>query len=100
MNFEDFNEPGVGTLHYTVEDMRGNYLMQEVVPEWCRKVAENKLKNHGGKASFKLDWFAARGMKPANSNSGASTPKVIPGLTYGGRRVSDHDAIFVDVDIN
>ena len=99
MNYLDFNEPGVGTLHYTVEDMRGNYLMQEVVPEWCRKVAENRLKKHGGKASFKLDWFAARGLKPAGSQSGASPPKVIQQLKFGGRPVSDHDAILVDVDV-
>ncbi|MBI4411716.1 MAG: endonuclease/exonuclease/phosphatase family protein [Deltaproteobacteria bacterium] len=99
MNYVDFNEPGVGTLHYTVEDMRGNYLMQEVVPEWCRKVAENKLKKHGGKASFKLDWFAARGVKSANGNSKAVSPKVVSHLRFMGRPISDHDAIFVDVDI-
>ncbi|MBI2339054.1 MAG: endonuclease/exonuclease/phosphatase family protein [Deltaproteobacteria bacterium] len=97
--YEDFNEPGVGTLHYTVEDMRGNYLMQEVVPEWCRKVAENKLKKHGGKASFKLDWLAGRGLKPASPATGASPPKVIGGLKSAGKPVSDHDAIMVDVNI-
>lgn len=99
MNYIDFNQPGVGTLHYTVEDMRGNYLLQEVVPEWCRKVAENKLKKHGGKASFKLDWFAARGLKPADRKSGALPPKVIGGLKFAGKPISDHDAILVDVNI-
>lgn len=99
MNYRDFNEPGVGTLHYTVEDMRGNYLLQEVVPEWCRKVAENKLKKHGGRASFKLDWFAARGLRSANGSSNAVAPKVVGGLRVAGKPVSDHDAIMVDVDV-
>lgn len=99
LDFESFNELGTGTLHYTVEDMRGNYLMQEVVPEWCRRVAENKLKQHGGKTSFKMDWFAGKWLKPASTESGALPPKVIPHLTHHGKPVSDHDPILVDVDV-
>ena len=86
-------------MHYTVEDMKGNYLMQEVVPEWCRRIAENTLKKHGGKASFKLDWFAGKGLKVANQDKGAIPPKVIPHLTHQGKPISDHDAILVDIDV-
>lgn len=97
-DYLDFNEIGVGTFHYDVEDINGNRLVREVVPEWCRRVMVNTLARHGGKVSLKLDWFAGRGLSVA-TDQGASPPKVIPGLKSGGSRVSDHDPILVDIEI-
>ncbi len=96
MDYQSFNETGVGTLHYHVDDLKGNHLVREVVPEWCRRVMDNTLRRHGGKVSLKLDWFAGRGLKPA---TGGLPPKVFPRTGFGGKTLSDHDPILVDVDI-
>ncbi len=99
MEYESLNEIGVGTLHYRVEDMKSNHMMQEVVPAWCRKIVVEILGRHGGKVSLKLDWFAARGVKLADEEKGAIGPKVIPGLKFGDTPLSDHDPIVLDFDI-
>jgi endonuclease/exonuclease/phosphatase family metal-dependent hydrolase len=99
MEYDRYNELGVGTLHYRVEDLKTNRMMQEVVPEWCRRIAEATLRRYGGKMSMKLDWFAARGLKPGSVDRGALRPQVIPDLKFGNTPLSDHDAIVVDVDI-
>lgn len=99
-DYQSFNETGVGTLHYRVADIRGSHLVREVVPDWCRRIMENKLAKHGGRASLKLDWFAGKWLKPADATgAGVIAPKVIPDLEYEGMRVSDHDPILVDVDL-
>lgn len=99
MKTDDFNEPGEGTLHYHVDDIKGNYLVREVVPEWCRKMMEKTLRRHGGQVSLKLDWFAARGLRPAGPETGAAPPHVLPNLKFGRKPLSDHDPIVVDLDI-
>lgn len=104
MQYEPFNELGRGTLHYHVDDLKGNYLVREVVPEWCRRVMEKKLRKHGGQVSMKLDWFAGRGLRPAfleerANPTGASPPKVMSGLNDGTKSLSDHDPILVDINI-
>lgn len=99
-DYESFNELGVGTLHYQVEDIKGNSLVQEVVPKWCQRIMEETLRRHGGKVSLKLDWFAGKRLKLADPNlEGVSPPKVLPGLKYQGHDLSDHDPILVDIDV-
>lgn len=96
-DYETFNEIGTGTLHYHVDDLKGNYLVKEVVPEWCRKIMETTLRRHGGKVSIKMDWFAGKGIKLASPETGALLPKVIGQLKEGDKPLSDHDAILVDI---
>ncbi|OGQ07690.1 MAG: hypothetical protein A3G32_00650 [Deltaproteobacteria bacterium RIFCSPLOWO2_12_FULL_40_28] len=99
-DYEHFNEIGQGTLHYSIEDIKQNHLVREVVPEWCRRVMEETLKRHGGKCSLKLDWFAGKWVKPAHSDLGALSPKVYHNLVCkNGTPISDHDPILVDIDI-
>lgn len=98
-DYEHFNETGVGTLHYHVEDVAQNRLIQEVVPAWCRRIMEETLRRHGGSVSLKLDWFAAKGLKVASESVGATRPRVIPKLKSMAGRISDHDPILVDVDL-
>lgn len=93
--YKTLNELGVGTLHYEIEDLRTNQLVEEVVPDWCRKIMEDTLRRHGGKVSLKLDWFAGKGIVPAQG-TGSLRPKVIPSLKKGGVRLSDHDPILLD----
>src|SRR5204862_541806 len=58
------NEPGAGTLHYDVKDLAANTNMGEWVPRWCFRWINWALRDHGGRCSLKLDWFAGRGVEP------------------------------------
>lgn len=96
MDYESLNEIGKGTLHYHVDDLKGNHLVKEVIPEWCRQIMEKTLRRHGGKVSLKLDWFAGKGIKAASQLPGASPPQVVSKLIKDGKPLSDHDAILLD----
>lgn len=92
-NFKELNEPGAGTLHYDVKDLAANTNMGEWVPRWCFWWIEWALKDHGGRCSLKLDWFAGRGVEPDASNP----PRVVGRLRGpSGEVLSDHDPIVLD----
>jgi hypothetical protein len=91
--YADFNEPGAGTLHYDVKDLAANTNMGEWVPRWCFWWIEWALKDHGGRCSLKLDWFAGSGIEPDSQ----SPPRVIGSLRgSAGEVLSDHDPIVLD----
>lgn len=91
--YAPLNEPGAGTLHYNVKDLAANTNMGEWVPRWCFWWIEWALKDHGGRCSLKLDWFAGSGIEPDPSNP----PRVIGELRgSGGEVLSDHDPIVLD----
>ena len=92
-SYGELNEPGAGTLHYDVRDLAANTNMGEWVPRWCFWWIEWALKDHGGRCSLKLDWFAGRGLEPDASNP----PRVVGELRGpSGEPLSDHDAIVLD----
>jgi endonuclease/exonuclease/phosphatase family metal-dependent hydrolase len=102
-DYRTCNELGACTNHYSVEDLRQFQNLRDWLPLWCFRFIEWALKDHGGRCSFKLDWFAQKGVKvlgPGEASSprkGASLPpKVIGNLAHNGRPASDHDAIAVD----
>jgi endonuclease/exonuclease/phosphatase family metal-dependent hydrolase len=91
--FRDLNEEGAGTLHYDVRDLAANTNMADWVPRWCFRFIEWALREHGGRCSLKLDWFAGRGLAPDPH----APPRVVGNLR-GPRNeaLSDHDPIVVD----
>jgi endonuclease/exonuclease/phosphatase family metal-dependent hydrolase len=91
-DYRSLNELGVGTLHYDVKDIAVNANMADWVPQWCFHFLKWSLRNHGGRASLKLDWFAGRGISPAPGR----TPKVVGELRNEQGRLSDHDAIVLE----
>ncbi len=91
--YAPLNEPGAGTLHYDVKDLAANTNMGEWVPGWCFWWIEWALRDHGGRCSLKLDWFAGSGIEPDPRRP----PRVVGGLRgRGGRVLSDHDTIVLD----
>jgi endonuclease/exonuclease/phosphatase family metal-dependent hydrolase len=91
--YASLNEPGAGTLHYDVKDMAANTNMGEWVPGWCFWWIEWALRDHGGRCSLKLDWFAGSGVEPDPH----SPPRVVGGLKgEAGQVLSDHDPIVLD----
>jgi endonuclease/exonuclease/phosphatase family metal-dependent hydrolase len=102
-DYKGCNEIGVGTNHYSVEDIKQFKNLREWIPLWCFKCIEWALKDHGGRCSFKLDWFAQKRLKilkegeVSSDRKGPSfSPKVIGNLIHNGQSASDHDAIVVD----
>ena len=90
--YRNLNEPGVCTLHYNVLDAAVNSNLGNWVPGWCFKFIDWALKDHQGRCSFKLDWFAGKGITPVAD----FPPRVVGDLqeTYGP--LSDHDPIILD----
>ncbi|HEX8774776.1 MAG TPA: endonuclease/exonuclease/phosphatase family protein [Pyrinomonadaceae bacterium] len=91
--YSDLNEPGGCTLHYDVEDMAVNKNMADWVPRWCFYFLKRALESNNGRASLKLDWFAGKDVRVVPDHQ----PKVIADLADAEGRLSDHDAIVVDV---
>ncbi|MET0625201.1 MAG: endonuclease/exonuclease/phosphatase family protein [Pyrinomonadaceae bacterium] len=91
--YAPLNEPGAGTLHYDVKDLAANTNMGEWVPRWCFWWIEWALRDHGGRCSLKLDWFAGKGVEPDPRRP----PLVVGGLKgAAGQVLSDHDPIVLD----
>jgi hypothetical protein len=89
---EGFNTPGGCTAHYDFSHDDIRLSLGDWVPQWCFRYIEWALRPHEGRISFKLDWFAARGLK-------AIEPKIVGNLPRNSNRLSDHDPIVVDVDL-
>ncbi len=88
-----FNEEGVGTLHYDMENVAYNTNLGDWVPAWCFPFIFWASRRVGGKFSLRLDWFFGRRIEIAPDTK----PKTIQDLTNEeGTRLSDHDAIALD----
>jgi len=94
-NYRDLNALGVGTLHYDVSDAAVNTNMGDWIPQWCFPFINWALKQHEGRCSLKLDWFAGKKIKLA---AGAQ-PQVIGELRDADGVLSDHDAIVLDFQL-
>ncbi len=93
-SFRDLNNLGKGTLHYDVGSIEKNTNLRDWVPEWCFPFIFWAAGRVGGKVSTRLDWFAAKGLKPAPG----TTPETIGGLfDKEDIPLSDHDAITVEL---
>lgn len=88
-NYRDFNEMGVGTLHYDVKNIEVHENLADWVPAWCFKFLHWSLREHDGRASLKLDWFAGKDLVPVADEP----PRVIGKLDDAEGPLSDHDAI-------
>lgn len=91
-DYRSLNEPGACTLHYDVKDLAANTNMRDWVPQWCFWFINRALEPHGGRCSFKLDWFTGRGLIVDTTHP----PQVIGGLRDEQGPLSDHDAIVLD----
>ena len=91
--YRQFNEEGVGTLHYDMENAAYNTNLGDWVPQWCFPFIFWASRKVGGKFSLRLDWFVGRNIDVAPDTK----PKTIGNLkTRDGTPLSDHDAITLD----
>ena len=90
--YENFNELGVGTLHYHIESIEKNTNLRDWVPEWCFPFIFWAAGRVGGKVSGRLDWFAGKGIRLADGTK----PRTIGDMNEGDAPLSDHDAVTLD----
>lgn len=91
--YKQFNEIGVGTLHYHIESIEKNTNLRDWVPEWCFKFIFWAARRVGGGVSVRLDWFTGKGIELAYG----SKPNTIADLiNMDGTPLSDHDPITLD----
>ncbi len=102
-DYKKCNAIGAPTNHFSVESIKQSKNLREWIPNWCFRFIDWSLKEHNGKCSFKLDWFAQRQLnilrkeESTTDRKGTSlSPQVIGNLIHNGREASDHDAIVVD----
>jgi endonuclease/exonuclease/phosphatase family metal-dependent hydrolase len=88
-NYKDLNEMGAGTLHYDVKNIAVHESLADWVPTWCFRFLHWSLREYGGRASLKLDWFAGKDINVIPQ----PPPKVIGKLDDAEGPLSDHDAI-------
>src|SRR4029453_6566439 len=83
-DYRTWNEAGACTLHYSVEDIKKIKNLKDIIPNWCFRFIDWALAKNDGKCSFKIDWFAAKGLELAKEAS-ALSPRVIRDLDYQER---------------
>jgi endonuclease/exonuclease/phosphatase family metal-dependent hydrolase len=90
--YRELNEPGACTLHYDVADLAANGRMADWIPNWCFWFINWALAKNDGRCSFKLDWFAAKGIEPVAEYP----PHVVTDVSAPDLLLSDHDPIVLD----
>lgn len=91
--YQKFNEIGVGTLHYDMENAAYNTNLGDWVPQWCFPFIFWSARKVGGKFSLRLDWFFGKNIEIAEN----AKPQTIGNLQdKQGTPLSDHDAIALD----
>jgi endonuclease/exonuclease/phosphatase family metal-dependent hydrolase len=77
------------------------------LPPALRKWVQRKLEPYDDQLDLKLDWIAGRSVKALtadevkDSKSGIASvsPQAVRGLSYQGRKISDHDPIIADIQL-
>ena len=95
-DYKNFNQLGIGTLHYHVASIEKNTNLRDWVPEWCFPFIFWAANRVGGKVSGRLDWFAGKSIELAPNTN----PQTIGNLIDSeGRPLSDHDAIALEFQL-
>lgn len=90
-DFESYNQLGVGTLYYRVGDVASEGRVRDFLPQPFVELLRRKLEPYGGVVGLKLDWFAGKGLRVRAAGTVS--------LLRRGVGVSDHDPIWVDVEV-
>ena len=104
VSYKGFNAPAIGTTRYEVGTFDSESKVRDYLPEIAVKILRWKLKPWNGVAPLKIDWFAARGLRPLESGERTDSdgrtslaPSPIERPRWQGRLLSDHDPIVVDI---
>ena len=91
-DFNSFNDRNKGTIYFDMNDMLTNEKSQKFVPDFFLRYLERKLKPWNGCVPLKIDWIAGK-------NCIAKNPQTIERPKVNDNLLSDHNPIFVDVEL-
>jgi endonuclease/exonuclease/phosphatase family metal-dependent hydrolase len=96
LDYEGLNEAGVGTFDLVTNDTELGQMAMDQFPEWILRWINQLVAKSGGRFSLKLDWFAARGLRPHEKK----VVKLRPGVDHSPLdRPSDHHPILLRFEI-
>ncbi|HEX5036701.1 MAG TPA: endonuclease/exonuclease/phosphatase family protein [bacterium] len=96
LDYENFNEEGVGTFDLVTDDLELGQMAKDQFPEWILRWINRIVAKSGGQFSLKLDWFAARGLRPLLKK----VVRLKPVADYEpGERPSDHHPVLLTFEI-
>ena len=97
LDYERFNEEGVGTFDLVTNDMELGRMAKDQFPEWLLRWINRLVAKSGGRLSLKLDWFAGRGLRPLFKK----VVRLKDGVDYAPNdRPSDHHPILLTFEIS
>jgi len=87
---EGYTNPDKGTIYYDLSDPELVEKSLEYLPRPVFEWLQRRLEPWNGCVPLRLDWFAGRGLSPAQAD-------VIERPTAGGRHVADHNPVWVQL---
>lgn len=98
--FQTYNDRSRGTLLYDIDEITFNLKTKSYLPEIFFSWLRNKLKPWREGIPLHLDWFAGKGFEIVSEPAGIyGPPRTIELPHRDGKRISDHNPIFVDLRI-
>jgi endonuclease/exonuclease/phosphatase family metal-dependent hydrolase len=89
--WREFNDCSRGTFAFDLNDPDVDRLARLYLPEFAYKWLRKRLAPWGCRVPMRIDWIAGRNLRP-------SRPEVLAACCCGTRRISDHEALVVDVE--
>jgi endonuclease/exonuclease/phosphatase family metal-dependent hydrolase len=95
-DYEGCNEIGTGTFDLLTNDQELGQMARDQYPMWILKLINRLLEKSGGRVSLKIDWFAAKNLRPLEKK----VLRLKPGEDYPpGDRPSDHHPILLSFNL-
>ena len=91
--YKKFNNEGVGTLHYDMENVAYNTNLRDWVPEWCFPFIFWASRKAGGKFSLQIRLVRRKKHRTCRRKKSADIQNL---KDENGTPLSDHDAIALD----
>lgn len=91
-DFNKLNNRNKGTIYFDINDILHNEKTKKFVPPFFMRYLERKLRPWNGRVPLKIDWLAGKNAKAINAET-------IEKPTFQDILLSDHNPIFVDIEI-
>jgi endonuclease/exonuclease/phosphatase family metal-dependent hydrolase len=91
-DFNQLNNRNKGTIYFDINDILHNEKTKKFVPPFFMRYLDRKLKPWNGCVPLKIDWFAGKNIKTIHAET-------IEKPAFQNVLLSDHNPIFVDIEI-
>lgn len=91
--YNSYNDRNKGTLYFDMNDVLTNEKTMKFIPKFLVNELERRLRPWNGCVPLKIDWLAGKGVKATNAQT-------IEKPQTNNTRLSDHNPIYVDIDLS